>query len=39
MSAPTLSGLARLLMQHQRLADVEVENLQTEADSAKTPFI
>lgn len=39
MAAPNLSGLARLLIQHNRLVEADAEALQSAANSTKTPFI
>lgn len=39
MSAQNLSGLARLLVQHNRLLEADAEALNTAASSNKTPFI
>jgi type IV pilus assembly protein PilB len=39
MSTPQISGLARLLVQHGRLNEVDAEALQTSASTNKTTFI
>ncbi|GHD69595.1 type IV-A pilus assembly ATPase PilB [Jeongeupia chitinilytica] len=38
-TTPSISGLARLLVQHGRLGDADAEALQNSASSNKTPFI